>query len=406
MKICQITYTYPPHTTGGADIYVHKISQELSKRSHEVVVITTKPYDGLSSLKPSCKMENGIKVYRFYPLNLYSWINSAEKSLLLKMIWNALDIWNLHSYLIMRKIIKKENPDLVHIHTPIWISLSAFDAVISSKIPFIFTLHDYLLLCRRTLLLHSNGSICEDPKTVCKLYQKLSKKIVNNKPNVVIAPSNFIIKMFKNKGFFTETEFIKLSLGTELSAEDKKVQKDYKTIDILYVGTLINHKGVDVLIRAFKNIEKRKIRLHILGKGSDESSLKLLAGDDDRIIFHGFLEGKKLNRCYQKANIIVVPSVCFDNSPLVIYESFMNGTPVIGSKIGGIPELIDEGVNGFLFEPGNSKQLHDILLYLIENPEELQKLEIGAFQSSQKYDMNLHIKSLEKLYKEISNKRV
>ena len=85
MKICQIIYTYPPYVAGGADIYAERISKELSERGNEIIVITTKPYDGISSLKSSFEMENGIKVYRFYPMNIYSWINSAEKSLYQKM---------------------------------------------------------------------------------------------------------------------------------------------------------------------------------------------------------------------------------------------------------------------------------------------------------------------------------
>lgn len=399
MKICQIIYTYPPYATGGADMYAERISKELSNRGHEVVVITTHPYDGLSSLKPSFKMEDEIKIYRFYPFNIYSWINSAKKSILQKIIWNSLDFWNLHTYLTIKKILKKENPDVVHIHTPIWISLSAFDAVKSVKIPSVFTVHDYLLLCRRTLLLHADGSVCDEPKTVCKWYQKLSRKIVANKPDIVIAPSQFIINMLKSQGFFQKTEFVKLSLGTELNNE--KGKKDYETIDILYAGTLIGHKGVDVLIKAFKNLKQENIRLHIVGKGTDEGFLKKLAETDRRIIFHGFLVGEKLNNCYKKANMTVVPSVCFDNSPLVIYESFMNGTPVVGSRIGGIPELIEEGYNGFVYEAGDSLDLEKTLQNLIENPLVLKKLENGAFKSRNKYDMNLHIKSLEKIYERI-----
>ncbi|BDZ71273.1 hypothetical protein GCM10025861_17900 [Methanobacterium petrolearium] len=161
------------------------------------MVVTTQPYDGLSSLKPSCTMEDGIKVHRFYPLNIYSWTNSAEQSLLRKMIWSGLDIWNLHTYLTIKKILKEENPDVVHIHTPIWISLSAFDAIKSLDIPFIFTVHEFLLLCRKASLLHANGEVCDDPRSICKLYQKASRRIISNKPDVVLSPSNFVFEVLK-----------------------------------------------------------------------------------------------------------------------------------------------------------------------------------------------------------------
>ncbi|MDI6723944.1 MAG: glycosyltransferase family 4 protein [Methanobacterium sp.] len=399
MKICQIIYTYPPYITGGADIYAERISKELVKKGHEVVVITTKPFDGLSSLKTSVEMDDVIKVHRFYPLNIFSWINTAEKSIFQKMIWNALDIWNLHPYLVIKNILKKEKPDVVHIHTPIWFSLSVFDAVKSLKIPSVFMVHDYLLLCRRTLLLHSNGEICHDPHPFCKMYQFLSKKIVKKKPDMIIAPSQFILDILSDNGFFEGSKSIKIPLGVII--EGKKPEKEYETIDIMYVGSLVNHKGVYILIEAFKNIENKNIKLHILGKGTEEYNLKEMAKDDGRIMFHGFVEGKELRNFHENTNMVVVPSICYDNSPMVIYESLMNGTPVIGSKIGGIPELIEEGVNGFLFEPGSVSELKDRLQYLIENPSILKKLENGAFESSNKYSMVSHIEKLENMYKEL-----
>ncbi|OPX58992.1 MAG: UDP-D-galactose:(glucosyl)lipopolysaccharide-1,6-D-galactosyltransferase [Methanobacterium sp. PtaB.Bin024] len=404
MKICQLIYTYPPHTIGGADIYAHTISKELSSKGHEVVVITTQPYEGLASLKPSCTMEEGIKVHRFYPLNIYSWTNSAEQSLLRKMIWSGLDIWNLHTYLTIKKILKEENPDVVHIHTPIWISLSAFDAIKSLEIPSIFTVHEFLLLCRKASLLHANGEVCNDPRSICKLYQKASRRIISNKPDVVLSPSNFVFEVLKKNKFLTESKCIKLPLG--ITPCENKPEKDYKTIDIIYTGALTEHKGVDVLIKAFKNLKNENVRLHIIGKGEKMEDLKLLANNDERIAFHGFLDGNKLTSLQERANIAVMPSIVFENSPMTIYESFKFGTPVIGSRIGGIPELIEERVNGFLYEPGNVSELKNLLQYLIENPEELKKLENGAFKSSQKYSMNFHIETLEKLYKEISDKKI
>lgn len=399
MKICQIIYTYPPYVTGGADIYAERISKELSKKGHEVIVITTNPYNGIFSLRSSFEIEDGIKIYRFYPLNIFSWINSAQKSLFQKIVWNSLDIWNLHPYLVIKNILKKENPDVVHIHTPIWLSLSVFDAVKSLKMPSVFTVHDYLLLCRRTLLLNSNGEICHEPHPFCKIYQSISRKIVKNKPDRVIAPSQFILDTLQGNGFFQGSKCLKVPLGVAM--EGKKPKKDYETIDILYAGSLVDHKGVHILIEAFKNIESNNIKLHILGKGKDEYNLKEMAKDDKRIMFHGFVEGEDLLNFHQNANITVIPSICYDNSPMVIYESLMNGTPVIGSKIGGIPELIDEGHNGFLFEPGNVDELRNKLQYLIEHPSELNDLEKGAFKSRKKYSMDIHIGRLEDIYKEL-----
>lgn len=110
---------------------------------------------------------------------------------------------------------------------------------------------------------------------------------------------------------------------------------------------------------------------------------------------------EELITLYRKANVSVVPSIWYDNSPMVIYESLTNGTPVIGSSMGGIPELIEEGYNGFLFETGNVEELKGILENLIEHPSELKRLEEGAFESVKKYDMDEHVRKLEELYKSV-----
>lgn len=399
MKICQIVYTYPPHATGGADIYAQRISAELAKNGNEIVVITTKPYEGLQSLKPSVDITNNIKVYRFYPLNIFSWIYSAKKPIYFKVLWQGFDIWNPHSYLIIRNILKKEKPDVVHLHTPIWISLSVFDAVKNSKIPSVLTLHDYLLLCRRIILLHGNGNICNKPKPICQIYRKLSKMIVKSIPNVVTAPSQFIMDMLINDGFFKESECMKLPLGIDVL--EKNQMKNYKTIDILYTGQLAKHKGVHILIKAFKKIKDTNLHLHITGKGSYTDELKKLAYGDERITFYGFVSEEKLTELYEMANISVVPSVWYDNSPVVIYESFRAGTPVIGSDIGGIPELVIDGYNGYLFEAGNVDELERTLIGVIHSKPKMQELSENALASAEKYKMEEHIAKLEQIYQNL-----
>jgi glycosyltransferase involved in cell wall biosynthesis len=144
------------------------------------------------------------------------------------------------------------------------------------------------------------------------------------------------------------------------------------------------------------------IRLDIVGKGLCSEKLKLMSQNDNRIKFHDFLEGKELLKMYVHSNLTVVPSIWYDNSPMVIYESFSYGTPVIGSKIGGIPELIEDGFNGYLFEAGNVNELQQLLETLIDSPETLEKLEQGTYESVQKYTMEKHIEQLEKEYQKLA----
>ena len=396
MKICFISNLYPPPILGGAETSVRRAAEGLVKRGHEVFVITTSPNG-----KTSIDELDGVKVYRINPLNLYAMYNHQNQPEILKPIWHVIDLWNPHSYLVVKNILKKEMPDVVHINNFKELSLSVFSAAKRLNLPLIFTAHDYSLICPRANLLNGSGEICITPSRLCRLYNKIQKYLVDNKPDVVTAPSQFVIDKLKGAGLFKDVKKIKLPLGIGLNNKKAEERYDITDTDILYVGSLSRHKGVHTLINAFKRLEYENIRLHVVGKGKDENEFKRIAGSDQRIIFHGFVPDDELINLYQKANITVVPSIWYDNSPMVIYESLMNGTPVIGSRIGGIPELIEEGYNGFLFEARDEDELKAILENLVENPDELKRLGEGAFESVKKYDMDKHIKKLEKLYKDL-----
>lgn len=394
MRICFISNLYPPFVIGGAEISVRRAVEGLVKKGHGVLVITTSP-DRNSYIEEI----NGVKVYRINPLNLYTIYNTQNQPAIFKPIWHVFDLWNPHSYVIIKNILKKEKPDIVHINNFGGLSLSVFNVVKSLKIPSIFTAHCYSLICPRGSLLNSDGMICNNPPKLCRLYIKIQKFFVNKKIDLVTAPSQFVIDKLKASGVFEDVKTMKVPLGIELS--DKKSEKNYEILDILYVGRLIKHKGVHILIKAFKELKQKNIKLHILGKGPYADEFKKLAGSDQRIIFYGFVPDEDLMKLYKKANITAVPSIWYDNSPMMIYESFVNGTPVIGSRIGGIPELVEDGYNGFLFEAGNMGELKIILENLIKNPSVLKRLEDNAFESVKKYGMAGYIRTLEKTYESV-----
>jgi len=391
MKICLISNLYPPNVLGGAEVSVKKVSEELVKKGHEVIVITT-PFS-----ENDVEIINGVKIYQVKPLNLYEIYHHPNQSMLLKPLWHIIDLWNPYDERIIENILKTENPDVVHIHNFKGLSLSSFAPAKSLKIPLVFTTHDYSLVCMRANLLNSSGEICKNPSALCKIYNQIQKHLAKNKVDLLISPSQFVINKLKSNGLFKDVKSKKIPLGIELK-DNEKFEKDYSQTNILYVGNLGEHKGVHILLKAFRKIENRNIRLDIVGKGLCSEKLKSMSENDNRIKFHDFLEGKELIKMYQQANLTVVPSIWYDNSPMVIYESFSCRTPVIGSKIGGIPELIEDGFNGYLFEAGNVNVLEN----LIDSPETLKKLEQGTYESVQRYTMDKHIKQLEREYQKLA----
>jgi Glycosyltransferase len=236
---------------------------------------------------------------------------------------------------------------------------------------------------------------------ICNLYSNLQRRLIKGKVDWLTAPSEFIINKLKSSQFFTDTRTSKIPLGIELNPE--KQDKNYETIDIAYMGGLNRIKGVQVLIEAFRKIESDRVRLHIYGKGIDEVEFKEMASDDPRIIFHGYLERDLLLESYQKTNLAVLPSICYDNSPMMIYESLTSSTPVIASRIGGIPELIEDSKNGYLFTAGDADELQEILEGLIEDPLSLAPLEKGAYESAAQYSMENYLLAFEDIYQTLTN---
>jgi glycosyltransferase involved in cell wall biosynthesis len=399
MKICIVSNLYPPHVIGGAEITVANLSEALHNKGHEVMVITTSPQK-----EESYEVLNGVKIYRINPWNVYTLYDHQDKAALIKALWHGIDIWNLNSYQKIKDVLNKENPDVVHVNNYKGFSMSVFDAAKDVGIPLVFTAHDCSLICPRANLLHGNGEICEDPKAICNLYSNLQGRLIKGKVDWLTAPSQFIINKLKSHHFFKDVETSKIPLGIEFSGQ--KQVKNYDTIDISYMGGLNKIKGVQVLIKALRKINKDNIRLHIYGKGVDEDKFKEMAEGDSRIIFHGYLEREMLHESYYQSNLTVLPSICYDNSPMMIYESLTTSTPVIASDIGGIPELIEEKINGYLFKPGDEEELRQILEALINDPDSLKRLEKGAFESASQYSMEKYVQSFEEIYRTLKHQRL
>lgn len=398
MKVCFISNLYYPFIVGGAEISVQRIAEKMAKEGHDVFVITT----NLKRIRKEEKI-NGVKVYRLGLSNIYSPYTSVKQPLLLKPLYWLLNLWSPYSYITIKGILKAEFPDVVHINNYRGLSLAVFNAVKDLNIPLIYTAHDYSTICLKTNLLNNKGKVCKAPSKLCKLHNNIIKYIIGNKPDTVITPSEFASHKLKENHIFENTQCIIVPNTIDIRGSFHS-QKDYRTIDFLYVGSLSKHKGVDILISAFKGLQFSNIKLHIVGKGDYSENLKKISNNDPRIIYYGFLNEPELSRLYQKANLTIVPSICYETFGIVTIESFKYGTPVLGSKIGGIQEIIEDGYNGLLFDAGDLSSLRLQLEYIVKNSDLLKKLEIGAYESSKKYDIGIHINRLENIYRQIKTK--
>jgi glycosyltransferase involved in cell wall biosynthesis len=381
---------------GWPKLYPETIAEELSKEN-EVVVITPKLFSGLSSLKPSIESWNNIKIYRFYPLNIYGISYPAKHHpLWMKPIWHLIDIWNPHSYFVIKKILKKENPDVVHTLNLTGLSTSVFAAVKASGCPHVHTIHDCALISPWANLLRNGEMI--NFNFFDKQYIRI-KRFLSRSADVVLALSRFMLEIHLQNGYFKKRPFYILTYPYRPLPSSLK-DKSYTPIDILFVGNIDKGKGIYVLLDAFKHLGRNDVNLHFVGRGSELENLRREAHGLSNVHIHGYMSDEDLADMYNRANITVVPSLCYEAGPAAAFlESLPFGTPVIGSDIGGIPEAIIDGVNGKLFEPGNSSELRDILEDLIDNQDRLKEMEGEALKSAEEYRPEKYIASLLKVYR-------
>jgi glycosyltransferase involved in cell wall biosynthesis len=391
-----VSNLYPPYVLGGAELYAQQIANKLSAK-HDISIITTAPFGTDNASVSNLEVKGKETIYRFYPLNLYSAYNYALKPTFIKPIWHLFDVWNPHVYIFVKEVLKREMPEVVHVHNFKGMSASVFSAANDLGIPIIHTVHDYDLICPKTTMLTRTNASCVTPHSLCRIYRWLSKRIALT---AVIAPSDFMLKTLSSYGMFPDVPKIMLPLGIEECEPVARVGKG--TFDILYVGRLGKHKGVDTLIEAVKGLDLRNARLHIVGQGSDRKRLERVAHDDSRIIIYGFLAPDKLRKLYSIADVAVVPSIYNEPFGLVIPEYFWHGIPVLGSRAGAIPELINDGFNGFLFPPGDVEALKVLLETLSSDSKLLGELNENARRSAAAFDMSVHLRKLEEIYERVA----
>ncbi|WP_081909156.1 glycosyltransferase family 4 protein [Haloferax prahovense] len=395
MHICYISNLYPPETIGGAEKYVRNVSEELVRRGHKVSVLTTAASDSGSVSSFNSERRNGVDVYRITPANMYTPIEHRDASPWQKPVQHIIDLWNPQIYAKFKSKLLSLEPDVIHTNNFGGLSAAVFTAAGAIDAPIIHTLHDYRLIDIRPDLFN-NGEIIGVRK-IMNPFRLFNKKIIEPHITQVLSPSQFVINKHKESGLFESTPCDRLKLGVSPSNSGEEI--NYVETDdfrILFAGQITKQKGVDILISAFEQLDQKDVRLDILGKGPEKEKLERRSEGDERIQFHGFVSEEELDRYYQLADTTVLPSRWYDNSPMVIYESYSHSTPVIGANIGGIPELIEEGITGELFDPENVKDLSNKLSLAHESFD--KRMSENAHDWAQKNTLTNHVDQLENHY--------
>ncbi|MBI5465825.1 MAG: glycosyltransferase [Candidatus Kerfeldbacteria bacterium] len=394
MKIAVLTNLYPPFVRGGAEYLAHQLALELVRQEHEVVVVTTVPFGSLRRLKPELRQEGGVRVYRFWPLNLYHYLTGPRVPKAVRFLWQLINLVNWPVAWLLGRELAREQPDLVISYN--LMGLSFLLPRMMKKLGFrqVHTLHDVQLL-------HPSGLFMWRSKQLSlpmRFYQTLTRWLFAP-VGAVVSPSAWLLAEHQSRGFFPHSRCLVVPNPVPASQGKSTVKNSRPPLQLVYVGQVAEHKGVVWLINAIKKSARSDFVLQIIALGlePDLSQVAEAAGQDPRLVIISGLTQAEIDTHLAQGHLVIVPSLCYENSPTTIGKALLAGTPVLAANLGGIPELVKEGATGWLFEPGNEKDFLDKLDWCLDHPAELLRVGLNASRVGQDRTLERYVREIIKL---------
>ncbi|HLD81901.1 MAG TPA: glycosyltransferase family 4 protein [Patescibacteria group bacterium] len=369
MKVVVMNSLYAPYKGGGAEIVVKNVVSLLQKAGHTVCVLTTKPlFDSQRLLEI-----NGVRVRRISPLNIFWFGNLGKHNVVLRCVWHMLDTFNLSGYFTIKKILSEESPDIVLTHNLKGLGYLTPYAVKRSGARLVHTVHDVQLFTPSGLIIKGQEETFTHTNFYTRVYRFFTKRLFVACDRVIF-PSVFLKNFYTQRGFFASSvrDVIRnpvvntgdpMPMGFSVKRKFHVDEKD--PFRFLFLGQLEVHKGIYFLLDALQQSSKNFV-LHIVGAGSEEETVRKKCQGDQRFIVHGYIPPEKLYEVFARIDMMIFPSLCYENFPTSILDSFRFGVPVLASDMGGVPELVSHGVNGFLFFAGDedhfAERLDEIFL--------------------------------------------
>lgn len=357
MKIGIVSNLYPPFSRGGAENVIVRTVAELLTAGHDVFVITGQPKrfgKGVQVDRSSTE-----RIYRFFPSNLYFTLDDYKQPWPVRLLWHIIDAFSDSGPEAVRRIILDEEPDVIITHNLKGIGLGIARAIQSWKIPHVHVVHDLQLVIPSGLMMFGRERKSLFTELAYSTYRAVCMWRIGN-PDAVIFPSRYLMDMYAKHGFFKRSKIVHLPNPAPNYRENKKIGRSPGPLKLFIAGQLAAHKGIVFLLETFAKI-KIDLRLLIAGDGPLREVVEKAAKGDRRITYLGYTSPDDLPSVFSVVDATVVPSLCYENSPTVIYESLQSGVPVIAANIGGVGELIKETENGFLFTPGNGDEFTEAI---------------------------------------------
>lgn len=368
MKLLFLNSFYPPHVAGGAELILQRSVEGFQQRGHDVAVLVTGPEQGVRQ-----ETVNDVRVYRAGLKNFYWPLTQQRPGPLARFGWHFRDQYNSAMRAPLRQVLQQEKPDLVVCHNLSGWSVAAWDEIRASGVPIVQVLHDMYLLCPKNTLFKKGQScqkLCGSCAALRRPHAEQSAKV-----DAVVGVSRYLLDTIVNKGYFSGVPrqvIHNASLIAGSNAETATPSPD-GVVRFGYMGTLSENKGVGWLIEQFQRLSLNAT-LAIAGKGQldYEAQLKAMA-DPQKVSFVGY---QKPEAFYRNIDVFVAPSLWAEPFGMVAVEACAFQKPVIAARMGGLPEIVRDGVNGLLCNPDDRDSLGRALQCLHDDTELRQRLSL------------------------------
>jgi GT2 family glycosyltransferase/glycosyltransferase involved in cell wall biosynthesis len=426
MKVLVVAHGFPPAAQGGAEIYARAHARALQKVFGDEVQILAREGD-------AHREDWAVRSERRDDLDVV-WVNN-----LFRRTRDFRETYRNEAIgAIAARVIDDFNPDVAHVHHLTGLSTTIVETLAERRIPCFFTLHDYWLMCHRGQLLDVNGNLCDGPRpTGCgqcvglagqvgpagylgaRAMRRLERalpptsaairrtagwiantiscrRVADDRARArfeymhrlsadvtrFLAPSRYVRDRFEAFGIppaqVTVSRYgfdIAPFVGLERTRSDR--------LRLGFLGSLMVSKAPHLLLEAAAGLRRGSVSVDLFGAAADyhgddayRHTLEPLL-KEEYVRVHGPIPHEQVPRALASIDVLCVPSIWPENSPLVIQEAFLAGVPVIASRIGGIPEVVDDGRNGLLFTAGDPGDLGRMIGRLLSEPLLLDRLRRG-----------------------------
>lgn len=366
--------------------------------------------------------EKGLLEQHGHAVFLYTRHNSEikEMSKIRKLLLPFIAVFNFRTYGEIKKTIKEKQIDVVHVHNT-WnlISPAVYYAARACKVPVVQTIHNFRLLCPGATF-YRDGHVCEEcvekglgcaVKHSCYRNSKAQTLV-----NVVSNRFHRLMNIYGKINYLCLTDFNKEKLLQlkQIKAEKVFVKPNFVENDneivsarerenrIVYAGRLDKLKGVDIMLEAWKQLGKEAPELVICGTGPMEDWCRKFVADNhlENVQFKGFIPNEEVRKLIATGKALVLSTQWYEGFPMSIVEAFSVGTPVIGSDIGNVGDIIEEGVSGVKFQNDSATALAEAVRKIKNDNGDIHEKVAQVYRS--KYSAEVNYIQLSMIYNSIT----